>query len=520
MARYREAPFDFDCPYRNRCPHLEGLSTSWTFTQYQKSFLAERKYWRMRDDYEAEVDGLQADIRELEKENAELKAQLKALHQRQFKAGKKRPPDHQPSGSDSQQTPKDPPKKRGAPKGHPGRHRRKPDHVNQEVKVPAPDKCPHCGCEHLLPSAEIKEHLQEDIILRPNTWVTNFKHHQASCPCCDRLVIQAADGELLNCDIGPVAKSAAVFLRYGMRLSYRKVKELFDVFFGMPFVPASAMNFDRKATEKGEPLYEDLRQKLQASSIVYADETYWRENGQNGYVWYGGNEDMAMFHIDHSRAGKVAAGLLGDHFEGSLVTDGYAAYNAVNASSRQACLAHLIRNAGDIVKTIELLPPKHRDQKAISLCKSLARAFTKACEVGRKLNDGAISPQLAARLVPRFYSLVDIICSTQLKHKQAENFRCRILDPKREYDRLFTFLTVPGLAPTNNHSEQTLRTPVIFRKICFGTRSPEGSRSHSVLPSLLLTAQRQGQHPLTFFNTLFTKDTATAQAALFNDPDP
>jgi len=51
---------------------------------------------------------------------------------------------------------------------------------------------------------------------------------------------------------------------------------------------------------------------------------------------------------------------------------------------------------------------------------------------------------------------------------------------------------------------------VIFRKICFGTRSAEGSYSHSVLPSLLLTAKRQGKHPLAFFGTLFASDTATS----------
>jgi len=36
------------------------------------------------------------------------------------------------------------------------------------------------------------------------------------------------------------------------------------------------------------------------------------------------------------------------------------------------------------------------------------------------------------------------------------------------------------------------------------------------LRSLLMTAKRQGQHPLTFFETLFTCDTVTAQAALYN----
>jgi hypothetical protein len=58
---------------------------------------------------------------------------------------------------------------------------------------------------------------------------------------------------------------------------------------------------------------------------------------------------------------------------------------------------------------------------------------------------------------------------------------------------------------------------VIFRKICFGTRSTDGSYAHSVLSSLLLTAKRQGKHPLDFFQTLFTCDTATAQNALYRN---
>jgi len=92
-----------------------------------------------------------------------------------------------------------------------------------------------------------------------------------------------------------------------------------------------------------------------------------------------------------------------------------------------------------------------------------------------------------------------------------------LLDPIKEYHRLFTFLKHTDVQPTNNQVEQSLRNMVIFRKICMGTRSDEGSYSHSVLPSLVLTAKRQGKYPLGFFETLFTSDTATAQAALYDD---
>ncbi|MDY6954935.1 MAG: transposase, partial [Thermodesulfobacteriota bacterium] len=141
----------------------------------------------------------------------------------------------------------------------------------------------------------------------------------------------------------------------------------------------------------------------------------------------------------------------------------------------------------------------------------------KACKIGHKFNDGHIDRHHAHAFENRLYSAVDTICSRRLKEQKVEAFRKRLLDPKREYGRLFTFLKHPGVQPTNNQAEQSLRDIVIFRKICFGTRSNEGSLSQSVLPSLLLTATRQGQHPLEFFKTLFTSDTPTAQAALYND---
>ena len=82
---------------------------------------------------------------------------------------------------------------------------------------------------------------------------------------------------------------------------------------------------------------------------------------------------------------------------------------------------------------------------------------------------------------------------------------------------LFTFLRHPGVPPTNNQAEQSIRFLVIFRKIMFGTRSLQGLRTHSVLPSLVLTAKRQGRNPREFLETLLTADTAQAQAVLYRN---
>ena len=509
----QQAPWNYQCPYQHGCPHLEGLSTHFVWGEYQYAPEENGEHWRIRDILEQERTAAGKRISELERENEDLKAQLTALHRRQFKTNKKSLKQNI-GRTDSAPAAK---KKRGAPTGHPGWSRRIPDHIDTVVTVAAPAVCPHCANTDLTPVQEMKDHLQEDIILQPKTRVTQFRHHQAFCPICKRALIQAAPGELLNGPIGPTTKAAAVFLRYGLRIPYRKVQELFAVFFNMPFVPASAMTFDRQATLKGKPLYEDIGQKLRCADRLHADETHWRQDGINHFVWYGGNTDLAFFHINRHRSADVARSIFGDNFQGVLHADGYAAYNGVNPKVRQTCLAHLIRAAREIKQEILLKTPKAQDAQSLLFCDNLTTLLQEACHIARQFNDLEIPRHRSEEFKYSLYASLRKICTTTCASEKAATLQQRLLDPRREYNRLFTFLDYPDVQPTNNQAEQSLRNIVIFRKICFGTRSPEGSLSHSVLPSLLLTARRQEKHPLDFFKTLFISSTATAQAALYKN---
>ena len=84
--------------------------------------------------------------------------------------------------------------------------------------------------------------------------------------------------------------------------------------------------------------------------------------------------------------------------------------------------------------------------------------------------------------------------------------------------QFFTCFTRPGVPPTNNQAERSLRPVVIMRKVIHATRSPKGLENHSVLRSLFETARRQGRKAHEFFLDLFTKDTAQARAALYRKP--
>lgn len=60
---------------------------------------------------------------------------------------------------------------------------------------------------------------------------------------------------------------------------------------------------------------------------------------------------------------------------------------------------------------------------------------------------------------------------------------------------LFTFVTAPGVPPTNNAAERSLRHLVIARKISGGTRSPRGTQTRMTLASLFGTWRVQGINP-------------------------
>src|SRR5947208_119528 len=63
-------------------------------------------------------------------------------------------------------------------------------------------------------------------------------------------------------------------------------------------------------------------------------------------------------------------------------------------------------------------------------------------------------------------------------------------------ERLFTFLEVKGVEPTNNGAERALRTAVQWRKICFGNRSRSGEIATARLLTVTQTCKRQQRHVL------------------------
>src|SRR3990172_5374060 len=475
MSRHPWPPYDYVCLYEHTCPYLDGLSTSWVLGQYRRADDVYHEHLQIIDSFSAALKISEDRVRVLERENEELRAKYQALHRKQFKPNRKQDEaDGERGSAEGPGTAK--PKKRGAPVGHPGWTRPVPTRIDRIVSVSRPSVCPHCGSDELTPENTFHEHIQEDIVVKPQTVVTKYVHEEAFCPRCNRTVMGAGADEIPNAPIVPLAKSTAGYLRYGIGISYRKVQRILEDLFGMTCVPASLVGFDNKAAKRGAAIYEDVRDKFGASEGGHA--------------------------------------VFGEDFDGVLVRDRYAAYNGIGRDF-QACLAHIITNAKDIRREHALLPQHERDAAVSLFCDHVIGLCSRACEAGQNLKSGEVLWEEAANFERQFIRELTKICKQPHRFKPAETLRTYLIGPEQKH--LFTFLRIPGVPPTNNHAEQSLRHIVIFRKVCFGTRSDNGIKTHSIIPTLVQTARRQGVHPREFLHILHTADTATAQAALYNN---
>jgi len=73
------------------------------------------------------------------------------------------------------------------------------------------------------------------------------------------------------------------------------------------------------------------------------------------------------------------------------------------------------------------------------------------------------------------------------------------------------------MPPTNNYAEQTLRYPVIFRKLIFGNRSDQGARTMAINLSLIHTAKCRYRDLIALLKTALLSGHRAAADLLFNN---
>ena len=66
---------------------------------------------------------------------------------------------------------------------------------------------------------------------------------------------------------------------------------------------------------------------------------------------------------------------------------------------------------------------------------------------------------------------------------------------------MWTFVRLEGVEPTNNSAERAIRRFVIWRKMCFGTHSQEGSRFAERMMTVVCTLRQQNRNVVDYLTS-------------------
>ena len=285
--------------------------------------------------------------------------------------------------------------------------------------------------------------------------------------------------------------------------------------------------------------------------MVHADETGWREDGHNGYVWTFSTPTERYF-LRRGRGKAVVDEVLGDQFAGVLVSDFYAAYHHYDGP-KQRCWAHLLRDIHDLRALYPMMtgmmtgwpngltpstnstvrrPPSPILQSSNGQSSNgqssngqsraaTARAAEQQRPEQQRPEQQRPEQQRPEQQRPEQQRPEQQRRTAQLALEQRLLALCRTYqdDPSAPPTRLcrrmenhikelFLFVAEPEVPPDNNAAERSLRPVVISRKISGGTRSAAGTDTKMTLASIFGTWRVQGFNPLTACRQLLTSPQA------------
>ena len=422
-----------------------------------------------RDTLIAVIIRQQAIIDQLEKRTAQLEGQAKS-------SGNRRMPGLKPKADRKPDQPKQPRKRR--PQGF-ARVRMTPTQRVEHVL----EQCPDCATQL---SGGWTHHTREVIELpRVPVEVTEHAYIARACPRCRRRCVPPArlEGVALGKQrLGINLLSLIAALREEARLPFRIIQWYLETVHGLHLSVGAIVAATQRVAQKAQTAIAHIVERVRASPVVHADETGWRQEGQNGYVWTFSTPTQRYF-LRRGRGKVVVAEVLGQDFSGVLVSDFYAAYHHYDGP-KQRCWAHLLRDIHDL----RTLYPGDRSlarwADAVHDAYAKAKAFTHRSEQPRRRAQLA----LERRLLDWCRPYLDNPTSAQAK-------LCRRVE--KHIKELFVFVAQPKVPPDNNAAERSLRHVVISRKISGGTRSQRGTDTKMTLASIFGTWRAQALNPLT-----------------------
>ncbi|MHB1662417.1 MAG: IS66 family transposase, partial [Thermoplasmataceae archaeon] len=371
-----------------------------------------------------------------------------------------------------------PEKKRpGARIGHKGYHRPVPEHVDEERTVTI-TQCPHCW-SNLSESATTRTRMIEDIPkIRPT--VTKYTIERRYCLKCRRMVEPVIREALPKATLSLRTMFIIAYMKTVERLPAARTSEMMRDIFGIDVTKGEVMHIVHQLSRHLGQKYRNLVKRIRKARARYIDETPWRIDGKNRYMWVFVTEAESLY-VTGSRSHDIPEKVLGKH-EGTDMHDGFSAYTTLAKKTRNPqgwCWAHILGNAKELIE--------YNESEGNYIHGILKSVFERA----KKLLDKPpeeISEEIIESLYEEFLQI-----DVPYESKKCSGFVRTQLRRKR--DDIFRFVIDRSVDSTNNRAERAIRPIVTYRKISGGSRSERGARDFARVYSILESDRKKGKLP-------------------------
>ena len=342
------------------------------------------------------------------------------------------------------------------------------------IKLPKPDQvvehkldtCPTSG----KPLGEPIGYRVKTIIDFPDKPIQTIEHRFMQYISPETGEIIEAKCDLPNNIYGKNLQSIVIMLK-NLTNSHDKISDFIRELGAPTFSSRTVQNIATKYILALEPSQADIIKELKKEAHIHSDETGFRKDGKNGYVWGIFTKTRAIFLAAKSRAAIWFKKLI-KGFKGVIVVDGYGGYDYYPL--KQRCWAHLLREFKDYAK----------NNKEIQVQYKRLQSLYENLKILNKKPPDKKEIEKAKWMLKDIVTCLNAIKGTKKLRTYIENGR----------DDWFTALYYEGVPLHNNHAERELRSVVLLRKTIGCYRNWKGKRWIDIVMSVIHTWKLQGQN--------------------------
>jgi transposase len=437
---------------------------------------------------------LKSQLAELQAENARLLNQLAAARKHSGNSSK-------PPSSDIVKPP--------AKRRQKGKRRRggQPGHPRQERSLLAPDqvdhfrsyqidRCPVHGTP-LAPSPTEKQLFQQAELVAKPIEVTQHELRGSWCARCQEWHWPQLPAHIQAAGLmGPRLTALAGYVKSKLHVSYTGVADFFDEVLRFKVCRGYLVKvLHHQVSEAVAGPVQQLAARLPQQGLVNVDETGHKDEGRPYWTWCFRAKLFVFFKIAPVRSSAVLIEVLGPEFAGVLGCDFFSAYRKYMGQCSvlvQFCLAHLIRELKFLAEHPNVMVQAYGQD----LLRAVKRLFA-LIHQREELSSTQFQDQLEKqrRAIVRAATQTEYLSPIEGVRRSLPEYRIieTMADRFRHFgEQYFTFITTPGVEPTNNSAEQAIRFVVIDRRVTQGTRGDQGQRYCERMWTVIGTCALQG----------------------------